>query len=64
MKTVEVPLPEVASDIEAVVETAKKVNLFTPKRLIIAAGVTCVVVGAVFVVKKIKAAKAEELEEA
>lgn len=66
MKTVEIPLPEVADDVQAVAETAAKVNLFTPKRLLIAAGVACVVVGTVFVVKKVKAAKAaaEELEEA
>ena len=62
MKTIEVNVPEVATDVEAVVETAKRVNLFSPKRLIIAAGVTCVVIGAVLVVKKIRAARAEELE--
>jgi hypothetical protein len=64
MKTVEVTLPEVASDVEAVVETAKKVNLFTPKRLIVAAGVALVVTGSVLVVKKIRAAKAAAEAEA
>lgn len=66
MKVVEVPIPEVASDVEAVVETAQKVGLFTPKRLIIAAGVAFVVAGSVVIIKRVKAAKAaaEELEEA
>ena len=68
MKTVEVPLPEVAADFEAVVETAKKVDLFTPKRLLIAGALALAVVGTVVVVKKVKAvraaAEAEALEEA
>ena len=66
MKTVEVTLPEAVTDVEAVVETAKKVGLFTPKRLIIAAGVAFVVAGSVVIIKKVKAARAaaEELEEA
>ena len=63
MKTIEVPLPEAADDFAAVVETASKVNLFTPKRLMVAGAVALVVVGAVFVTKKVKAARAAaELE--
>jgi len=65
MKTVEITVPEVASDVEAVFETAKKVNLFTPKRLLIAGAVALVVASSVVVIKKVRAAKAlAELEEA
>ena len=56
--------PEVVADVAEVVEAARKTNLFTPKRIAIAVGVTVAVAGTIVLVKKIRAAKAEqELED-
>lgn len=57
---INVTTPEVLEDAIEVVEAAQKVKLITPKRIAIAVGVTAVTVGAVLLVKKIRAAKAEK----
>lgn len=57
MKTTEINIPEVVADAAEVVEAAKRANLFTLRRVAIAAGVTVAVVGTVFVIKKVRAAR-------
>jgi hypothetical protein len=58
-----VATPELVDDAVEVAETARRVGLFTPKRLVIAAGVAFAVTGTVLLVKRIRARKAEvELE--
>lgn len=53
-------LNEVFQDTQEVVETANKNGLITPKRLLIAGGLALVVATTVVIVKKIRAAKAED----
>ena len=54
-------LNDVIEDSKAVVETASKVNLFTPKRLLIVGAVALAVTGTVLIVKKARAAKVVEV---
>lgn len=51
----------VAESVETAVDTvAEKTSLLTPKNLVVAAGVSLIVVGVIYGVKKFRARQAEE----
>ena len=60
MKNATEALQDVLEDAREVAETANKNGLFTTKRLVIAGAVALTVAGAVIVIKKVRAARAEE----